>query len=334
MKKIYLIAALFAANVVSAQNADFESISLTNESYWDGSDYSGASNGFGLFDTVITDGPCSYPNQYDTTWGGNWGYWSQGWAFSNQTPDTTIGGTYSSYAGGAHGGANYGVGKQYANLYFGSITATAGIKLYITNNNYAAHSMLNGDMFAKKFGSIYNADGDVDSTNGEDWFLITAIGYDANYNIIDSALFYLADFRFQDSTQDYIVKDWTLFDLSNLGNASTIQFKLSSSDVGQYGMNTPAFFAIDDISLQFTGINEMKNKKLVVYPNPATDIVTVQTNSNNGTVQIFDISGKLLNNENYTSETFQLNIANYPAGTYYVVLTSENARQTTKLIKL
>ena len=95
--------ALFAATTISAQNADFESISLSNNSYWDGSDLTGAADGFGLFDSVFTEGTHEFTNQYDTTWGASWGFWS-GWAFSNQTADTITGlpGQYSSYAGGAY----------------------------------------------------------------------------------------------------------------------------------------------------------------------------------------------------------------------------------------
>ena len=49
---------------------------------------------------------------------------------------------------------------------------TAGVidGLYVTNNNYAYYSMLNGDAFAKKFGG--------GSSDDEDWFLLTITGKD------------------------------------------------------------------------------------------------------------------------------------------------------------
>jgi len=334
MKKIYLISAFFAANVLSAQNADFESISLPSaESYWNGSDYSGVSNGVGLFDATFTDGGMTFNSQYDTTWGASWGYWSQGWAFSNQTPDTTTGlpGAYSSYAGGANSGSNYAIGKNGSEIILGNNAGNI-LQLRVTNINYAAHSMMMGDAFAKQFGSIYDANGAIDSTNGEDWFLLTVVGYNTSGSAVDSVDFYLADYRFANNTQDYIVKNWTILDLSILGSVAKIKFKLSSSDVGSFGMNTPGFFAIDDVIQGFVGIEE-NNLQSKFYPNPATDIVTVETNSTNGTVEIIDIAGKKLQVKTYTSSLFQVDISTLPSGTYFVVLTSENQRKTTKLVK-
>jgi hypothetical protein len=61
--------------------------------------------------------------------------------------------------------------------------------------------------------------------------------------------FYLADYRFADSNDDYIVDSWRQVDLSSLGHATRVTFALSSSDVGMFGMNTPAYFAVDQIVL-------------------------------------------------------------------------------------
>ena len=61
--------------------------------------------------------------------------------------------------------------------------------------------------------------------------------------------FYLADYRFSDNSKDYIVKDWTFVDLSSLGAVTKLQFALSSSDTGQFGMNTPAYMAMDSMSI-------------------------------------------------------------------------------------
>ena len=331
MKKIYLMAAMFAATTISGQNADFESIILANESYWNGSDYSGTTNGVGLFDTTITDGFHEFSNQYDTTWGASWGFWS-GWAFSNQTADTTSGlpGQYSSYAGGAYNGSNYAIGQDGSEI---NLAGAAGTWLRITNANYAAHSMLNGDGFAKQFGSPNDANGTSDGTNGEDWFLMTIVGYDLSDSIVDSIQFYLADYRFSDTTQDYIIKNWKYIDLTSLGSLERIKFKLSSSDVGQFGMNTPAFFAIDDLLQAPIGIEENKLTSHF-YPNPTSGIINIQTNAKNSTIEIFDITGKQISSKNYTSEMFQLNISSFSAGTYYAVLSSETSRKTTKLIKL
>ena len=59
--------------------------------------------------------------------------------------------------------------------------------------------------------------------------------------------FYLADYRFADNGEDYIVDTWEYIDLSSLGAVKSLEFGLSSSDVGDFGMNTPAYFALDTV---------------------------------------------------------------------------------------
>ena len=54
-------------------------------------------------------------------------------------------------------------------------------------------------------------------------------------------------FRFVDNAQDYIVDDWTWVDLTGLGPIVGLEFTMSSSDVGEFGMNTPSYFAMDNV---------------------------------------------------------------------------------------
>jgi hypothetical protein len=65
--------------------------------------------------------------------------------------------------------------------------------------------------------------------------------------------FYLADYRFEDNAEDYIVKTWEWFDLSSLGRADSLMCTLGSSDTGMFGMNTPAYFCVDNLTIKTTG---------------------------------------------------------------------------------
>ena len=78
---------------------------------------------------------------------------------------------------------------------------------------------------------------------------MTITGKDVDGIITDDIEFYLADFRFDDNSQDYIIDTWTAVDLSILGQVKTIEFSVSSSDTGDYGINTPTYFAIDGIAI-------------------------------------------------------------------------------------
>ena len=99
--------------------------------------------------------------------------------------------------------------------------------------------MLEGSGFSKKFGGS--------TGNDADWFLLTITGKDAYGNITDTVDFYLADYRYENNSSDYIVDSWEYVDLGGLGAAKSLEFLLSSSDTGGYGMNTPAYFAMDTV---------------------------------------------------------------------------------------
>ena len=60
------------------------------------------------------------------------------------------------------------------------------------------------------------------------------------------------DFLLADYTGDtgQLVDDWTFVDLASLGdNVKSLKFSLSSTDNGDWGMNTPAYFAMDDLTV-------------------------------------------------------------------------------------
>ncbi len=207
---------------------------LPPESFYNGADEAAGFVSEGLF----------FSNDFDSTFGS----WA-GWSYSNTTDTTTPGfaNQYSSFAGaGAAQSDTYAVAAAFSDVTPPTVTRDPAVSgefrsLAVTNTTYAGLSMLQGDDFAKKFGG---ADGD-----DPDFFLLTIEGFDASQMSVGTVDFYLADFRFTDNTLDYIVDEWTTVDLSPIATAVELSFSLSSSDVGSFGMNTPAYFAVDQISL-------------------------------------------------------------------------------------
>jgi hypothetical protein len=202
--------------------------------YWNGSDESGG----------FTSGSAYFLNTNIS----DWNYW-EGWSYSNTIDTTTAGYTnqYSAYTGGAYSGDNYGVYYEpmmsalAPTITFLSTSPVTVTDAYFTNTTYAALSMLNGDSFAKKFGG--------ETGDDPDWFKLMIRGIDGDGNYTSNSVeFYLADYRFEDNTLDYIVDEWTGVDLSALGPVIGLEFDLSSSDVGAWGMNTPAYVAMDNLN--------------------------------------------------------------------------------------
>jgi len=190
----------------------------------------------------FTSGGAHFANDYNS----DYESWS-GWAYSTTQDATTAGFTnqYSAFPGPRSPGSAYGI--AYVSSYDGPtvITLPAGVTtpvaLTLTNTTYAVDSMLHGDGFAKKFGGA--------SGNDADWFLLTITAFDTFNTSLGTVELYLADYRFSDNSLDYIITDWTQVDLTGLGaGVHSLEFTLSSSDSGLYGMNTPSYFALAELT--------------------------------------------------------------------------------------
>ena len=137
---------------------------------------------------------------------------------------------YKSAAGGAHAGKNYVV--WYSDGFTPNViklTAAATVPgMYVCNNVYALASMKDGDAIAG------------DPFGKDDWFKLT-IGGSLNGQAVNATV----DFLLGDGTN--FVTEWTYVDLSSLGKIDELNFTMSGSRTGDWGLNTPAYFCIDNL---------------------------------------------------------------------------------------
>ena len=322
MKKNYVLAAalLLGASTQAQDTINFDSFMLSAESYDNGS----AGNGDFIF------GELQFNNVYDTAWG-SW----DGFSISNVTDNTTPGWSnqYSAYPGiGSNGSENYAVAYRIPEI-TGTTEYVQIHSLKITNATYAAISMRDGDAFAKQFGSPNDANGQPDGTNGEDFFKVWIIAEDYSGTQIDSIEFFLADYRFADSTLDYIVDSWveiSLFD--SLGfPPNSLSFRFESSDNGQFGMNTPAYFAVDEFVYAWPiGVNEIDASLFNVYPNPVKENLTIEAEE--GVVRIYDMNGQVFYESTHVQKS-TVDFSNLSSGVYFVEVTTSAGTSTQKVIK-
>ena len=227
---ISLIIVLTTAGAFAADIANFDDLSLDPNSYWNGLDDSGG----------FVSGSANFNNFYDPNWG-SWG----GFAYSNIKDPCSEGWSaqFNCITGVAQSGDNYAVGyvDTYNRITPTMVIDTEGVLggVYVTNSNFAYYSMLNGDMFAKKFGG--------ETGDDPDWFVLTITGKDDNDVPTGTVDFYLADYRFGDNSHDYIVNTWEYVNLTSLGAVKSLEFSLNSSDVGPWGINTPLYFVMDTV---------------------------------------------------------------------------------------
>lgn len=319
MKKIYLFTtALFIGANIQAQVFDFENVTLSPESFDNGS--GGVTN--------FTNGVITLSNNYNA--GG--GYWS-GFSISNITDNTTPGyaNEYSSYTGGGKNSDNYAV-----YTFAGDISGNSDIitieSIEITNATYSALSMLNGDMFGKVFGSVNGADGNPDGTNGEDFFKVWIIGENYIGDEKDSIEFYLADYRFADNSQDYIIDDWYTIDLTTFAFAvNKVRFRFESSDMSFGYINTPGYLIVDDITYNSDlSLNENQLANVSIFPNPVQGMLNIK--GEKGDLTVVDVNGRTV----HTSEHNEFSIVDFSkmnSGIYFVKVENENGSIIEKIIK-
>ncbi len=203
----------------------------------------------GSYDWIDTGVVFSHDVSFD---GGGW----DGMTYSSVNDTTTagFGNQYAVYGDGMGLGdtGSYAVSFQpFAQRQIVTLPVATMVQgFYANNTTYAALDMLNGSGFSRQF-----------TTANNDWFKLTIEGFDNGDASLGTVDFLLADYT---GATGSIVDDWTFVDLTSLGsNVSALSFLLSSTDNGAFGMNTPAYFAIDDLTV--TAIPEPGTIMLMLF---------------------------------------------------------------------
>ena len=229
-KLLSLTLALFLAAWAFAQDpATFEDVQLGSNGIWQPP----------IGSNEMSSGGWLFTNNTQN------GYWG-GFTASNRT-DLNQSGINAQYT--AASGCGYDGSTQYAVAY------TMGVQTdvyaadgqshtvtgcYVTNNLWTYQDILQGGYGELPYGGS--------TGNDPDWFKVTATGKNASGQTVGTLDFYLADYRFANNEEDYVLNTWEWFDLSPLGNVATISFSLSSSRGSGYNMITPAYFCMDNFN--------------------------------------------------------------------------------------
>lgn len=323
LKKMFLCVSLSLGLIYSSKSQviNFEDLSLPPDSFWNGSDFSGGFNS-GIY--------AHFPNNF-VDYGGGFTAWD-GFSYSNKLNDSLqdFNNMYSCYAGQQLSSSSiFGLSFNSIDWNTNAVIPTeisftvpaVPQSIWITNSTYAALTIKYGNSFSKIFGGT--------SCNDPDWFLLDIIGYNDTI-VTDTVHFYLADYRFSDNLQDYIIKEWTEVGLSTLGQITKLDFVLSSSDTGSYGMNTPAFFCFDNLNGNFiTKITNISTNLLSIYPNPTTDKVYFNKEVSNLTM--CNLSGKIIYSNSHKINSIDL--TSFDSGIYFIKMIVDGIEINKKIIK-
>lgn len=116
------------------------------------------------------------------------------------------------------------------------------VGVYVCNHPWPYYGCEHGDGYGRAF-----AEGDH--------FDLTAVGVDADENETSTTI------RLVEFTNGELkaLNDWTFFDLSSLGEVESVYFTLNSTDVGDYGMNTAAYFCMDKFQVEDNSVTAVED---------------------------------------------------------------------------
>jgi hypothetical protein len=317
MKKMFLklgasALCLFALQAKAQTTSTFEDITLSPNSYYNGDDFKG---GFKSGDAFFT-------NMYDSTFGPYW----EGFSVSNMKDDSTSGylNQYSAISGGGNNSENYGILYAEGKIkLMGSAIGKSVSGFYITNGTYAYYDMLNGSTFSKKFGGS--------TGNDPDYLRVVISAWKESGNAADTSIeVYLADFRNSDNSKDFILKDWQWVDLKAFGVVDSFGFYFESSDTGDFGINTPRYFCIDNFNGTPTGLAKNKEEiSFTLFPNPTKNMLEIASEKSFDKVRIFDLNGRELIETNSN----KVDVSLLPSGLYVLRIESSFGISQKKFIK-
>ncbi|HEU5118484.1 MAG TPA: DUF4465 domain-containing protein [Isosphaeraceae bacterium] len=198
-----------------------------------------------------------FNNSYEYNAQYNFESW-YGWAMSTKTNGTTspidtndpasyLAYEYSSVTGSGSGGSNtyavaytlgpiVGANPPAANISVVNLASgTNPVSIDLTNTTYTYQIIEQGNAYANAFGS-------------GDYYLLTITGYNGENGtgaqVGTPIEVYLADFR---NSQQFVLSSWETVNLTALAGSRSLRFGLSSTDNSAFGIDTPAFFAADNL---------------------------------------------------------------------------------------
>ncbi len=222
-----MVVALMCAFSCFAQVVDFEELTLEPNSSWIGAD------GTGQFTS-------SYLTLYNDYSAGSW----QGFAYTNGTDaETNYYTNLSSCVGHGAGNSAYYVTAYIGLDWMGGTydPIPVGMKINTTNSGNFAHR---GAYFCMPV--LLKKWVDLEYASNHFYYKLKASAY-ASGTLVGEQEIMLADFT---EGHSYMMDDWTYVDLSWIENADSLTFTALSNDAGEYGINTPNYFCMDNFGAQ------------------------------------------------------------------------------------
>ncbi|MFI3297529.1 MAG: DUF4465 domain-containing protein [bacterium] len=170
--------------------------------------------------------------------------------------------------------------------------------VYVCNTTYLVNSVTKGDYYAKQF-------------NDGDSAVVIFHGYVNGVANGNTVKYYLADYRTEGTENHYLNTGWEWVDLTALGEVTSLQISIVSSDNGSWGMNTPAYCAFDKFTASVanttveddnTATDITPENSLIVYGNDGN----IYVENAETAIVVYNIMGRVI----YSGYDSTINVGN------------------------
>ena len=97
----------------------------------------------------------------------------------------------------------------------------------------------------------------------------------------------------------------------------------------QFASTVTQAFCVNNI----TSTAEIQNSDVVVYPNPAINMITIESNMANTLLRVYDLNGKQIFAAKMNEGNHIVDVSSWTQGIYFLTFSNDNNTQTIKLIK-
>ena len=208
---------------------------------------------------------------------------------------------------------------------------------YDANNNQtsALGQSWNGTAWVNSwlYTSTYDVNNNLTIRLGQNWFGAAWVNfwqytytYDVNNNLTSELRL-----KWNGTTWVNYWQSTYTYDVNNFKKCYTYKYWNSTGTAINSGDSSIYYFHT------ITGVNELmaQNENIIIYPNPATDIVTLNINNANNKdleINIYDITGTLVKSEILKQNQQKINIGDLSNGVYMVSIKSKDLTENQRLI--
>lgn len=117
------------------------------------------------------------------------------------------------------------------------------------------------------------------------------------------------------------------------GDGQTYSHTFANVGTTNYKCNIHAMMTGTITVNAVAGIEDNIKPAFEYYPNPTTDVLTINSEETIDRIEIYDVTGKQVMNSKSGNTTSKVYMANYPKGTYYVKVFTASASKDITVIR-